>query len=293
MTVTKLDSSASAQSADSTQGKKDSDVDTLTAVSRESDIPTLSAADSGASTLGGTDTWNQSSTGDDADFETIDVLGRGGMGEVLLARQRYLEREVAVKVMREQRRQQADRQRWFQDEARIGGRLEHPNVVPVHDGGDDYFVMRRVRGETFSDVLADPNRGIADHVDIIRRSCDALAYAHDRGIIHRDVKPANIMVGGFGEVLVMDWGLAVQLDQVETEDGGLVWRCPSLHSDFACSGTPRIWLQKWPVVIGRVFPRRPMSFLVGGLLYRVCDRTRALSWRQCFGNPGIGPAVPL
>ncbi|MFT3707340.1 MAG: serine/threonine-protein kinase [Archangium sp.] len=153
-------------------------------------------------------------------FEELGLLGEGGMGEVLLAQDHDIDREVAVKRLPEN----ADLGRVlrFVEEIRTIGRLEHPNIIPVHDVGVDssgryFFVMKRVHGETLENIIARLAAGDpATHarftmevrVQIFLQILNALAYAHGQGFIHRDLKPANIMIGPFGEVTVMDWGLA-------------------------------------------------------------------------------------
>jgi tetratricopeptide (TPR) repeat protein len=148
-------------------------------------------------------------------YQITGRIGEGGMGIVMRALDHELGREVALKVARDTAGDASLRER-FRAEARITGLLEHPNIVPVHelgldDDGRPYFTMKLVQGRTLADpsMLAElsPER----LAQVILRVCDALAFAHARGVVHRDLKPANVMVGSFGEVLVMDWGLAKQV----------------------------------------------------------------------------------
>jgi serine/threonine protein kinase len=131
------------------------------------------------------------------------------MAVVYAAFDRVLNREVAIKVLDDLRHaKEADR---LQREAQILAQLEHPGVVPVHDAGTlpdgrVYYVMKLVRGEPL-DAAVRP-RSLNDRLDLFLRICDAVSFAHARGIVHRDLKPDNIMLGAFGEVLVMDWGVA-------------------------------------------------------------------------------------
>jgi tRNA A-37 threonylcarbamoyl transferase component Bud32 len=143
-------------------------------------------------------------------YEALSVLGRGGIGTVYLARDSVLDREVAIKVLDSAvgDRAMADH---LQQEARILARLEHPGIVPVHDfgrlaDGRLFYAMKRVRGERLDRWAADadPHARLA----VFLRICDAVAFAHAHGVIHRDLKPENVMVGEFGEVLVLDWGVA-------------------------------------------------------------------------------------
>ena len=152
-------------------------------------------------------------------------IARGGMGAVLEARDPTLGRTVAMKVILARGADPAERERFVQ-EARVLGELEHPNIVPIHDlgkdeQGRDYYTMKLVQGTTLNDILIRIARGDRETLQeyslnalltIFQKVCDAIAFAHSRGIIHRDLKPQNIMVGAFGEVLVMDWGLAKVVD---------------------------------------------------------------------------------
>jgi WD40 repeat protein len=157
------------------------------------------------------------------------TLARGGMGEVLSAWDPSLERALALKVMRKTARLDDTRGRnRFLDEAQIGAQLDHPGIVPVHDLGRDandqpYFTMRLVEGRTLQQILVQLHAGDEDWnlvrvLGILLKVCEAMAFAHDRGIVHRDLKPANIMVGHYGEVYVMDWGLAHKISEDDPHD---------------------------------------------------------------------------
>jgi serine/threonine-protein kinase len=161
-------------------------------------------------------------------FEELGPLGRGGMGEVVLARDHDIERTVAIKRLTEQ--QDLGLLMRFVDEIRTVGALEHPNIVPVHDVGVDergryYFVMKHLRGESLESIITRLRAGDAAaharfpfhvRVQVFLGVLNAMAYAHQQGFLHRDLKPANIMVGPYGEVTVMDWGLARHLDKKDT-----------------------------------------------------------------------------
>jgi len=147
-------------------------------------------------------------------------IARGGMGTVLRAVDCDIRREVAVKYLLDQT--DAGKKARFVEEAQITGQLEHPNIVPIHELGVDslkrlFFSMKMVKGRSLAQVLdelrqnpktADKEWSLGRLLSIFVNACNALAYAHARGVVHRDLKPANIMVGDFGEVYVMDWGLA-------------------------------------------------------------------------------------
>ncbi|OAI48206.1 hypothetical protein AYO44_07540 [Planctomycetaceae bacterium SCGC AG-212-F19] len=147
-------------------------------------------------------------------------IARGGMGAVLRAVDCDLRREIAVKYMLDA--QDPKKQARFVEEAQINSQLEHPNIVPVYDLGIDaqkrpFILMKMVKGRSLKDVLdrlrenpklAEKEWSLGRLLNIFVNVCNALAFAHSRGVIHRDLKPANIMLGDFGEVYVMDWGLA-------------------------------------------------------------------------------------
>lgn len=165
------------------------------------------------------------------------VLGEGGMGAVYQARQHALARDVAVKVLRSDESQEMRKQLLFRAEALVTAYLEHPNIIPVYDAADHCLVMKHVRGDTMEEVIArDRSRAaIARHVEILIKVCDAIRFAHSRGIIHRDIKAKNIMVGDYGEVLVLDWGLAMSLSPGPDGD----FHGPRLdHCPHVCAGTP-------------------------------------------------------
>ncbi len=149
-------------------------------------------------------------------YRIVEQLGRGGMGEVWRAHDDLLDRVVALKVLAPRPDAEPERVQRFLYEARIAGRLQHPACVPIHDcgtlrDGRAFIAMKLVEGQTFSRLLrrrSMPTEDRRRHMSIFDRICQAVAYAHSRGIVHRDLKPANVMVGEFGEVQVMDWGLA-------------------------------------------------------------------------------------
>lgn len=166
-------------------------------------------------------------------YQRIRRLGAGAMGEVDLMLDNDIGRTVAVKQLIDAQ-QSPDGIARFIDEIRTIGRLEHPNIVPIHDVGVDaqgqpFFVMKHIDGETLESILeklaaGDPEYSarytIEARVEIFIGLLHALQCAHDKGIVHRDVKPANVMVGRFGEVVLMDWGVAKTLDPKERADSG-------------------------------------------------------------------------
>lgn len=144
-------------------------------------------------------------------YTIVKELARGGMGTVYLAEDRDLARQVAVKVLNVPLVDEDNRQRMLR-EAQVIARLEHPGIVPVHDVGtlDDgriYYAMKYVRGRRLDEYVAEAG-SINDRLRKFQAVCDAVAFAHSHGVVHRDLKPQNIMIGAFGEVLVLDWGVA-------------------------------------------------------------------------------------
>jgi serine/threonine-protein kinase len=152
-------------------------------------------------------------------------IARGGMGTVLKGRDPDLGRDVALKVLRDDYRDDATMVRRFVEEAQIGGQLQHPGIVPIYELGTladrrPFFAMKLVKGRTLAELLAqrsDPAAELPRQLAIFEAVCQTMAYAHARSVIHRDLKPSNVMVGSFGEVQVMDWGVAKVLPR-----GGVV-----------------------------------------------------------------------
>src|SRR5262245_37942995 len=158
-------------------------------------------------------------------YQLHDEIARGGMGAIFRATDTVLRREVAVKLLQEKHTADPGTARRFLDEARITAQLQHPAIPPVYDlgalpDGRAFLAMKLIKGETLDAMLryrADPSqRGW--FLAIFEQVCQALAYAHAHDVIHRDLKPANVMVGAFGEVQVMDWGLGKVLSARPTED---------------------------------------------------------------------------
>ncbi|MHC4600814.1 MAG: serine/threonine-protein kinase, partial [Planctomycetota bacterium] len=162
-------------------------------------------------------------------YTEIRELGQGGMARVVLVEDPTFDREVAMKVALPDCQEDPALLRRFLNEARITSHLDHPTIPPVHDAGAGpdglrYFTMKWVRGATLASILldlADPSEGMVEAYSLPRllqiflQVCEGIAFAHDRSIIHRDLKPENIMVGRFGQVFVMDWGLAKILGEEE------------------------------------------------------------------------------
>jgi len=155
-------------------------------------------------------------------YEVGSEIAKGGMGAVLQAKDLNIRRTVAMKVMLGPKEAHPDKVLRFIEEAQVTGQLEHPSIVPVHElgvdtQGDVFYTMKFVRGVTLQAVLQQIRAGNPEVIEkyplnhllnVFLKACDAIAFAHTKGVIHRDCKPENIMVGDYGEVLVMDWGLA-------------------------------------------------------------------------------------
>ena len=149
-------------------------------------------------------------------YQILGEIARGGMGAVLKGRDTDLGRDLAVKVLLESHRHDPALIRRFIEEAQIGGQLQHPGIVPVYELGcftdqRPFFTMKLIKGQTLAAMLqarSTPGWDRARFLSIFESVCQTMAYAHARGVVHRDLKPSNVMVGSFGEVQVMDWGLA-------------------------------------------------------------------------------------
>lgn len=155
-------------------------------------------------------------------YSDLGIAGTGGMGEVRWLFDRDLHRVVAMKSIHPGRSSGEELSEHFLTEARVTAQLSHPGVVPVHElgtlpDGRPYFTMKAIRGETLAEMArrrtgGDSEVTIHTLVDVVRRACDAVGFAHSRGILHRDLKPENILIGDFGTVTVLDWGLAIYAD---------------------------------------------------------------------------------
>ncbi len=197
-----------------------------------------------------------------ADFELGETIGVGGMGQVMSARQTALDRPVAAKFLRDPNGDPAALLR----EAIVTGRLEHPNIVPVHllattATGAPFFAMKRVEGTPWSEAL-EAGRSLVEHLEVLSRVCDAVAFAHDRGVLHRDIKPANVLLGRFGEVYLVDWGLAVSL----AEDHVL-----PLASTAGFAGTPAYMAPEMAADEPSKLGVTTDVYLLGATLYEILE----------------------
>ncbi|MDQ3032486.1 MAG: serine/threonine protein kinase [Myxococcota bacterium] len=219
-------------------------------------------------------------------YAAISLLGAGGMGEVHLCSDRVIGRDVAMKVMRRAEDIGSRGEARFVREALVQARLEHPSVVPVYDvgisrDGPAWFTMKRVRGRTLDSILA----GLSERdestlarfsqrklLDALARVCLAVDYAHERGVVHRDLKPANIMLGDFGEVNVLDWGLAKVFDQDAEREESLsdLWSAdaePTMIGSLL--GTPGYMSPEQARGALRTIGARSDVYSLGAMLYEI------------------------
>lgn len=205
---------------------------------------------------------------DDIDYEILDMLGQGGMGMVFSARQASLDREIAIKMIHPESSRDAEAINNFVAEAMVTSELDHPNIVPVHDmgGREDgtlFYAMKQVRGTSWDKVIKQKSR--AENLKILSDVCDAVAYAHDKGVVHRDLKPENVMLGEYGEVLVLDWGLAISTGSEKAE---------RLTSESGRAGTPAYMSPEMARCdIAQIGPASDI-YLLGGILYEIVTGVR-------------------
>ena len=151
-----------------------------------------------------------------SEYRVLGEIARGGMGVVLRVRDDDLRRDLAIKVLRDDLAENEATLARFVEEAQIGGQLQHPGIVPIYELGRmadrrPYFAMKLIRGRTLAALLAErksPAQDLHHFIAIFHQICQTMAYAHSRGVVHRDLKPGNVMIGKFGEVQIVDWGLA-------------------------------------------------------------------------------------
>ncbi|WP_164018110.1 bifunctional serine/threonine-protein kinase/formylglycine-generating enzyme family protein [Pyxidicoccus trucidator] len=172
-------------------------------------------------------------------YKELGLLGQGGMGEVRRVHDAFLGRTVAMKLLRPDVTIHAESMARFIEEAQATAQLQHPGIVPVHDlgrlqDGRWYFTLKEISGRTLSSVITEVHEAISQGrseasasgwtfrrlIESFHRVCETVAYAHTRGVLHRDLKPSNVMVGAFGEVLVLDWGLAKVRESSASGGGG-------------------------------------------------------------------------
>jgi serine/threonine protein kinase len=230
-------------------------------------------------------------------YEPIEKIGQGGMASVYLARDRELDRPVAIKVLSDLHGDPSAKARLL-EEARIISRLEHPGIVPVHDSGvlpdgRIYFAMKLIRGHRL-DEHTKSETPLTDLLAIFEKVCQTVAFAHAHGVIHRDLKPQNIMVGPFGEVLVMDWGVAKQLgssvplaESFPEHGPGAVSTNHDRTAQGAVLGTPGYMAPEQVRGDARRIDQRTDVYGLGAVLYFLLTRHSPQE-----GGPGNWKAIP-
>ena len=201
-------------------------------------------------------------------YELREEIGRGGMGVVYRAHDRELQRDVALKVLRAGA-DAGDLARRLHREARVLASLEHPGMVPVHDvgvlaDGLGFYVMKLVRGRRL-DQWAAGAPALSERLGAFERICETVAFAHAHGVVHRDLKPGNVMLGAFGEVLVMDWGVAKVLS-----DAGAASASTAVDGETAAGtvlGTPGYMAPEQAAGDARAIDARTDVYALGGLLH--------------------------
>lgn len=251
-------------------------------------------------------------------YADLGAIARGGWGEVRRVRDRVLDRVVAMKILAiELLEAQAMRAR-FMNEARVTAALEHPGIVPVHDRGflEDrrpFFTMKEVRGRTLHEILhdaeqpeerpeerpeesLDPALRLRRLVEILLRVAETVGYAHERGVLHRDLKPGNVMVGEFGEVLVLDWGIArFELEEEYTGPGAPMSVDAALTGTGEMLGTVAYMSPEQGRAIGEVLTPASDVFALGLLLHEVLtgERARPYDRVQAWAMAAMGTVPKL
>jgi CRP-like cAMP-binding protein len=216
-------------------------------------------------------------------YDNLGEIARGGMGAILKVRDKSLRRHIAMKILEPSDGvKDESRAGLFREEAQITSQLDHPNICPIHEYGRDavgtnYFTMKVVRGRTLTEIIHDPGYDPANPdslrgaLNALLKVCDALAFAHNKGVLHRDLKPDNIMIGDFGQVYLMDWGVAYLLPQLPAganpDDRVTVSREGASATDGAIVGT--LMYMPPEQARGAVVDVRTDVFGVGAILYEV------------------------
>ncbi len=250
-------------------------------------------------------------------FQKIRRMNRGGIGCIDVARDPVIGRRVAIKVLRSELEGNDAAALKFAEEAQITGQLEHPNIVPIYDLGYDergpYIVMKLIRGLSLAEAIADvrgrerPER-LQELVEVVLKLCDALAFAHSRGVIHCDVKPENVMVGDFGQVYLMDWGVALVASGREgspsqrgtlpppaspqkepcdaAEHDSFVHIDMSAVSSSKVWGTPAYMAPEQVSARSEAIDERTDVFGIGGILHEILTGRPPNDWQKLIG-PGL------
>jgi eukaryotic-like serine/threonine-protein kinase len=243
-------------------------------------------------------------------FERLSEVNRGGIGCIDAAYDPVIGRKVAIKTLRSELRGEKLTEDKFAEEAQITGQLEHPNIVPIYDLCEDrsgpFIVMKLIRGKSLMDLVTEvrnEQRGpetIPRLVQIVLRLCDAVAFAHSRGVIHCDLKPDNVMVGDYGQVYLMDWGVALLVSQRKARSDttsalaseqsdvaapdSLVRVAP--RADGASSkvwGTPAYMAPEQLAARVEEIDERTDVFGLGGILFEILTGKPPNDWQRLLG----------
>jgi serine/threonine protein kinase/WD40 repeat protein len=219
-----------------------------------------------------------------ADYHIKAELGRGKQGIVYAAQQKGLDRTVAIKLVRKDKSSSSEREKLnrFVREAEITASLDHPNILPIHEiavtsEGELFYSMKRVQGKSWDDILDEKKETLDESVEHLLKVCDAIAFAHSKGIIHRDLKPGNVMIGGFGEVLVADWGMAVDISNT-----GNFKPSEEKREPFSFGGTPAYMSPEMAKHDWRKIGPASDIYLLGAILYHLIEGKPPRDGRTVF-----------
>lgn len=211
------------------------------------------------------------------EFTVLEMIGEGGVGVVYAARQASLDREVALKVLKDVGgKGRKAMESSFTTEAIVTGDLDHPNIVPVYTLGEDsqgrtFYTMKKVSGVSWQKKIDEMS--LEENIEVLLRVCDALAFSHAKGVIHRDLKPDNVMLGDYGEVLVMDWGLAAPVrpeSKFEKHGGAIPFGGTPAYMAPEMALDQRERVKEWSDI-----------YLLGGILYRIVTGLAPHAGKSC------------